>query len=225
MKHTHKANCQICGALQAASVDGTTHRLPKHGYRVAGFGFFVGTCQGSGFAPLQESRVECDRICAALADHERQQLAMAAAVRAGTLTPKMVHTGHSLIGADGKFVRDAKGNRVDAVIPFAEATAFQQSDACKRLAYQHDQEARGARGHITMMQALAAKLLGQPLVPAKAPVAPVEISTGTVFTWQGAQWRVTGHRGNSYLATRVGGQGGEYAFKAHGIRTAIRNAK
>lgn len=55
-KHTHKGTCQICGSTQAVNND--SGMLAKHGYTTR-WGFFSGTCSGSGHLPLQ---VSCDLI-------------------------------------------------------------------------------------------------------------------------------------------------------------------
>jgi hypothetical protein len=47
--------CQICGRPQKLPSD----KLAKHGYKVAGYGFFVGTCPGSDHLPYERS---CDLL-------------------------------------------------------------------------------------------------------------------------------------------------------------------
>lgn len=58
--HTHRGNCQACGALQAMARGGEP--LAAHGYVVAGWGFFNGTCPGSFKRPLQLDRGYADEI-------------------------------------------------------------------------------------------------------------------------------------------------------------------
>tara|TARA_R110000868_G_scaffold19939_6_gene85041 strand:- start:2688 stop:3326 length:639 start_codon:yes stop_codon:yes gene_type:complete len=48
---THSGTCQACGRQHAVNVK--TGKLAKHGYTVD-WGFFNGTCQGSGHLPLQQ---------------------------------------------------------------------------------------------------------------------------------------------------------------------------
>jgi hypothetical protein len=55
--HTHRGSCQWCGRLQA--VDNKSGLIAKHGYSVADYGFFNGTCTGSGHPPLQ---VSCEMV-------------------------------------------------------------------------------------------------------------------------------------------------------------------
>lgn len=49
-KATHQGSCQVCGRLQKLP-DGV---LAKHGYNVT-FGFFNGTCWGSGHKPFEKA--------------------------------------------------------------------------------------------------------------------------------------------------------------------------
>ena len=57
MAHSHKGTCQLCGRIHA--VNNKTGEIAKHGYTVD-YGFFNGTCGGSGFLPLQKDREELD---------------------------------------------------------------------------------------------------------------------------------------------------------------------
>jgi len=54
-KATHNGHCQACGRLQAVTPRG----IANHGYTVD-YGFFHGTCRGSGFRPLEENRAQLD---------------------------------------------------------------------------------------------------------------------------------------------------------------------
>lgn len=54
MQHTHKGTCQVCQARQAVNVK--TGLLAKHGYQVAGYGFFNGTCWGSDHLPFEKDK-------------------------------------------------------------------------------------------------------------------------------------------------------------------------
>lgn len=50
-KATHKGSCQVCGREQKLP----SGRLSLHGYTTK-WGFFSGTCPGSGFSPFEESK-------------------------------------------------------------------------------------------------------------------------------------------------------------------------
>lgn len=50
-KATHKGHCQLCDRLQMLPKG----KMAKHGYEVAGWGFFNGTCHGSDHLPYEQS--------------------------------------------------------------------------------------------------------------------------------------------------------------------------
>ena len=54
-----KGHCQAC--LRKQAVNDRTGRLAKHGYKVAGYGYFHGTCNGSGELPLEKETTILDR--------------------------------------------------------------------------------------------------------------------------------------------------------------------
>ena len=54
-----KGHCQACLRVQA--VNDKTGRMAQHGYRVAGFGYFSGTCKGSKELPLEKDTTILDR--------------------------------------------------------------------------------------------------------------------------------------------------------------------
>ena len=47
-----KGHCQACRRIQA--VMDRTGKIAKHGYKVAGYGYFHGVCRGSGQLPLEQ---------------------------------------------------------------------------------------------------------------------------------------------------------------------------
>jgi hypothetical protein len=56
MKATHQGQCQVCGRLQMLPKFGTNSDglLSKHGYEIAGWGFFNGVCTGAGALPFEQ---------------------------------------------------------------------------------------------------------------------------------------------------------------------------
>lgn len=59
-----KGHCQACLRVQA--VNDKTGRLSNHGYRVAGYGYFAGICNGSKELPLEKETEVLDREVKAL---------------------------------------------------------------------------------------------------------------------------------------------------------------
>jgi hypothetical protein len=56
-KATHKGSCQCCGRLQMLPEG----KLSKHGYAVAGYGYFVGVCRGAKYLPFEQSKDQVER--------------------------------------------------------------------------------------------------------------------------------------------------------------------
>ena len=54
-----KGHCQAC--LRQQAVNDKTGRMSLHGYRVAGYGYFSGTCNGSKELPLEKDTAILDR--------------------------------------------------------------------------------------------------------------------------------------------------------------------
>lgn len=52
MKATHNGHCQVCGRKQKLP----NGKLAKHGYKVANYGFFNGTCFGSENLPFEQDK-------------------------------------------------------------------------------------------------------------------------------------------------------------------------
>ena len=208
-KHTHRGNCQVCGALQAVTP------IAKHGYKVKGFGFFMGTCPGSGFEPLQVSRVKCDEVCASLLVNAAEHEALVADYQSGARVPDMAMTDRS------EWVNK---KRVTKMLPWSEAPDYYRDSTIRQLTHQHAQQARFARFHVRDMQALALKIQGQPLVPVSHKPAPVEIRSGLQFDLNGTVYTVSGRYGNKWGATCLGSIGNKVTnyFTPHAIRAALR---
>lgn len=51
-KATHQGHCQACNRIQMLPAG----MLAKHGYEVAGYGFFNGICMGAGHLPLEQDK-------------------------------------------------------------------------------------------------------------------------------------------------------------------------
>lgn len=93
---THQGTCQICGRLQMLP----SGKLAKHGYTKK-WGFFSGTCTGSGWGPFE---THCDKIADAIARAKRHAAdlrAEAQALRTSTdVTRVWVLVHHSATWAD-----------------------------------------------------------------------------------------------------------------------------
>lgn len=98
--HTHRGSCQICGRDQA--VDVKTGLIAKHGYTVQ-WGFFSGTCFGSGFRAFE---VATDAIAEAVAMAQRK--AVQAKEDAAELRKRT-----DLAGYHRSYEKDSRGRSVN----------------------------------------------------------------------------------------------------------------
>jgi hypothetical protein len=170
-KSTHRGHCQVCGRIQAI-VDGS---MAKHGYTVAGFGYFHGVCSGAARKPLEQDRSMTDRIVVSLNEYAVEQDKLCSQYKAGTRQVEFV-TRRVM----------QEGKRVDVRVHVTEANEYEIQQANRQAAYGHESNARQAVAHADMLVKLAAQVHGQALIPvakeAKAPVvAPVvDVAAGTV---------------------------------------------
>jgi len=136
-QHTHRGNCQACGALQAMARGGQP--LALHGYVVAGWGFFNGVCPGSRKLPLQLDRTYADEIIESLRLRAVRAGEWAAALRAGTATPEFAHTG--------KCVKNERGKWVDETVAYADADEYHQRRAVTDGIWSAEQDVRHSTSH------------------------------------------------------------------------------
>lgn len=152
-KHTHQGTCQACGAVQA--VDNGTQLVAKHGYQVAGFGFFNGICQGSNHKPAELEVFLTYEIITGCLDWAKEKDRIAELYANGVL---MVHMHSSYSGK-----RTSKGNRINHSVMMFGCTDDQ-------IIKQGDDEISGntssgnmARAHAKSLRDMVLTRLGQPL--------------------------------------------------------------
>jgi hypothetical protein len=146
----YRGNCQCCGSLQAVN-GGMAH----HGYTVQSRGeggWFSGACAGHDYAPMQINRKHTDAIVASVRAECIELDALAADLTAGRKTPATAETAK----------RDSKGRNIS--VPFANASAFDQSKAIKRAACDAEGRAIAGRRFAGQLESLADKVHGTALV-------------------------------------------------------------
>lgn len=173
-KATHRGNCQVCGHQQHFM---GANGLASHGYTVE-FGYFRGTCSGSGKAPVQNERTLTDATIDALHEYAAGCDASARNLKSGVSFPSRIHTGDKLNRQTFKYEPQ--------YIAFSEGTADQQAHAIKLAIMEAESDARGARGHAKGLKEMADRLHGTELVlivdePTVAkPVATVDVKAAKV---------------------------------------------
>lgn len=225
--HTHRGNCQRCGAIQAAANVGD-RLIAKHGYKVVerGLGgFFLGTCEGSGVAPLQISRTYCDAFCVELEESAKANDAAVERMKRGNWHPRTIVVGTT-------YNRETRTHD-DVRKDWDAATPYEQRRAIEIMIAQAESAARAKRSHVAMLQTLAAEVHGKPMHKAKAKPAPVEIVAGATFIERAerdgveriVQWTVVRMQ-HAYRSQRVicrrDSDGREFAISAQRVRAGLR---
>ncbi|MHB8272788.1 hypothetical protein [Bradyrhizobium sp.] len=167
--HTHRGTCQACGAKQA--VDNRSGLVAKHGYKVAGFGFFNGVCQGAGHLPAESSvQVTYDIIksCEAWAAEADR---LAGLWRDGSL---MVHM-HTV--RNGNKLTRAGFYAYHSVMMWGCADYTIAAER-RNTAERQESEARQARSHAEGLARDVLPRLGKPLYPVSRKPAPRQFKTG-----------------------------------------------
>jgi hypothetical protein len=191
-----RGHCQRCGRVQAVTAHG---QLAKHGYTVkdrGSYGYFAGTCSGSGFQPIEVSRILADSLVVQAHQDAVAHTDNARALKAGTAHPLQVQ-------GNWDFVK-----REYAMIPFADADEYRQKEAIRSAIFREEQRASMAAEWAARHAALILRVHGQALqVVAKsdgpAPIAFDEkrVSKRGVLTVRYV------HRGDVRFNTAEGKQG------------------
>ena len=232
--HTHKGHCQACGRLQAA--DNNTNLIAKHGYRVAGFGFFVGTCKASDELALEKDRTVADRIIVELGKYAKQMDTLAAAYKSHKVHPKEVTLDNEYeVDADGKAKRDRYGRRIHKVVKWEEASERDQDKARQGAMWGTENEARNARDHITFLQKLIASVHGKPLTPNKALTdPPLQVVKGMSWTHENGTTCTVGDATRSGFSNalyyvihlkRANGEIAKTRYSLQAVRNNVKDAK
>lgn len=74
---THSGHCQACNSLQKLPAG----RLSKHGYQVAGFGYFAGVCRGADYPAFEESKDLIEKLIADVTEERKRLEAWATELR------------------------------------------------------------------------------------------------------------------------------------------------
>lgn len=174
----NRGHCQGCGRLQAANPS-----MAKHGYTVE-HGYFEGVCFGAHHAPLEHKRDLLDRVIPdVMAKVEKDE-------------DRALRLEQREEDPPGKEVREYKGGGRGGTlrfVPYEELSQYDRDWCRKVMVMNLRQNAKAGRDWIEMMQKLADKVHGQPLVVAKVRVGPVLHAAG-------------GHYGVQCAASRYGAQ-------------------
>jgi hypothetical protein len=185
--HTHRGTCQACGHVQA--VDNVSGLVAKHGYTVT-WGYFNGTCQGSGKRPAEHDVSHTRVVIKFCTDTAALHDAAVACLKDGSSVP---NTFNRYNPAKIVKTRSARGQVYtttggDDVLPIAQATPAERAKAIALAIHDEEMHASGLRSHADMLTRFVLVRLGQPLYVAAELDAPkvkeaaptVDVATATV---------------------------------------------
>lgn len=198
--HTHTGHCQACGRIQAVDVSKKT--IAKHGYRVAGFGFFAGTCRGSDYPALELSKVYCEEIQIQCYVAAKREDATIVRLQKGEEVPVRVNCMEMKYG-QAQAVRipnplfksiwdkPRQDREVIKTAPFYEADELSQKTGVAYAISGHQSEAKMLRDHAKELKALAIRIHGKDLIPVPSRI---EAKIGTTFMDGGVTWEIMEER-------------------------------
>ena len=187
--HTGRGTCQVCGGVQA--IDNATLITAKHGYKVAGYGFFNGVCPGAWHVPAEKSLDVTHAIIAQLeeaaATHDAEAKGYGDFVVAGgsivfgvdsircstyeVYDRELVVTKRSSRGHTYQTTGGYKAVAIDDSTPVQTVI-----DTQRKAVAIAEQNARHARGHVNMMRQFIVPRLGCAFHPPKEVVRAERIA-------------------------------------------------
>jgi hypothetical protein len=193
--HTHTGTCQACGAVQA--VNNNTLLIAKHGYKVAGFGMFVGTCGGSDRKPAELDISYTHTIIKNCYEWAANADRLAGLWRDGSL---MVTTRDSDSGK-----RDAKMRRIYQPVMMFGCSDYEIGQRRGQLEFQQETQAKNARAHAEALLTHVVPRFGRDLYKAKVVKIPRTFKVGERVTLYGKAFIVDVPEIRGYNAMYVKG--------------------
>jgi hypothetical protein len=209
--HTHRGHCQLC--LRVHAIDTTTGLIAKHGYTVAGYGFFNGVCPESEKPSLHIARDRTDYyIAQAYADADRAER------KAEALTALTIDPGPNIWNGEYKIVEcPLRGRyRANVEVPYSEALPYYQTMARTEEVHDLTRHAKNARNWAAERQKWADRITGK--------VDAYRVTDLEPRDWQvGDAVRVGGKKGHTLLIQEIK----ELPMRSRGWshRSAVINVK
>lgn len=160
-KGQHRGHCQACGRIHVIE---PSNRLAKHGYRVAGFGYFNGVCFGSNEFPLEQVRRVTDEIIADMRAQAQRNEVRAIALRGGTLKPERAQRLLNGAGHSRMTELNLQGQRIPVIVDWSAASPAERRLQIETDASSAESFAKFARSHAASLTELADRVHGQPLI-------------------------------------------------------------
>lgn len=185
--HTHRGTCQACGSVQASA--NSNSLIAKHGY-IVDWGYFSGTCQGSGKRPAEHdvslTRTVIIFCLEKAADHDGSITDL----KNGTTVPETFkrYNPNKVVEhkTRGGSRYTTKGG--DDTLPISEATPTERKNVIALAIHEHKMHASNLRSHADSLTRFVLVRLGQPRyavadlnVKVEKPAAPVvDVKSGKI---------------------------------------------
>lgn len=173
--HTHRGHCQLCVSVQA--IDPESGRIAKHGYTVE-FGYFNGTCPGSGLFSLHVERKYADESIAEARARAKELNKLAKKYVAGTKHPACVWNGtyREVPAPTRRWANRTVKERV--MVLFADAPKTYQLQGIEDAVYDLRQRASSATRHADELQKWADRITGKVDAYRVSDLEPAEWKVG-----------------------------------------------
>lgn len=199
--HTHRGTCQACGSTQA--VDNTTHEVAKHGYTVD-FGYFSGTCMGSGYVPAEMDVTKTREMMALCLKSARSEDKHAADLKAGKACPSTFERWNR----DKVKVTVKRGYRYETrgdydTLPIEQATAEERAKTISAAIRMAEGHASRLRAHEEFLRTFIIPRHGQPLQAVKRET-PKTFKVGQKVTYNDVEYVLQRERWSTSWSGRGG---------------------
>lgn len=157
------------------AVDNSTQLMAKHGYKVAGFGFFNGTCPGSDKSPAEHDVSYTKQVIVICTNAGNEKQRIADLYASGDL---MVYTWDVNTWVRGTGAK--AGHYVTQELPMFGCSDAQIDSERAKTVYGYENIARMQLGHAESLTKHVLPRLGQPLFAVADQVKPVKPVDGKV---------------------------------------------
>lgn len=153
--HTHRGHCQLCTLVHA--IDVTTGQVAQHGYTVK-FGYFTGTCPGSGYLSLHVERTRADASIKAARERAVRLRALADDYEAGRAHPSPIWNGQHKRVPRPTARNPTRTEQERVMVPWEEADPQHRYSAVRAEAAQLRYVADNAEGYANDLTKWAARI-------------------------------------------------------------------
>lgn len=159
-----RGHCQLCGRQQAY----LRGAIAKHGYTVD-HGYFNGVCHGAQYPAMELERTMTDNVIAQIREKDIHEMLARIEEIKGGWRPETV--------MEDVWCRETR-KHVKVATPFGDLDAYQQQQWPKRALWNLEQRIKMGADFADHLEALAAKVHGQPMIEVKRAEKAAYIEAG-----------------------------------------------